>query len=193
MLVGKLQAVLFVAGKPIALDRLAKILETDKTEVVQVVEELKRQLNTQDSGLHLIEHENKLQLVTNPDYSEVVESLVKEEVASELTRPSLETLTIIAYRGPITKPEIEQIRGINCSLILRNLLIRGLIEEKDDKDRLQPIYSISNNFIRHLGIHSIEDLPNYLELHEHESLDQVLAEMNPENKQSDRLKEDMDV
>lgn len=177
-LVGKIEAVLFVAGKPVPLDRLVKILKADKKEVESSVEELKTRLNTEGSGLHLVDHDGKLQLVTNPVFGEVVESLVKEEVAGELTRPSLETLTIIAYRGPVTKPEIEQIRGINCSLILRNLSMRGLIEERDDKARLQPVYTLSNDFIRHLGLHSVEELPDYLELHEHESLDQVLAEMN---------------
>jgi segregation and condensation protein B len=193
MLVGKIQAVLFVAGKPIATDKVVKILGAEKNEVIEALEELKTQLNTERSGLHLIEHDGKLQLVTNPAFAEVIESLVKEEVASELTRPSLETLTIVAYRGPITKPEIEQIRGINCSLILRNLLIRGLIEEHDDKSRLQPVYSLSNTFIRHLGLHSIDELPNYLELHQHESLDQVLAEMNPDNEADKESGENIDV
>ncbi len=178
-LVGKIEAVLFVAGKPIAVDRLVKILDSKKQEIETAIEELKIQLNIDSSGLHLIDHEGKLQLVTNPAFGDVVESLVKEEVAGELTRPSLETLTIIAYRGPVTKPEIEQIRGINCSLILRNLLMRGLIEEQDDKTRLQPVYTLSNSFLRHVGLHNVKDLPDYDDLRAHESLEQVLADMNP--------------
>jgi segregation and condensation protein B len=178
-LVGKIEAVLFVAGKPIAIDRIVKILDSKKQEVEAAIKELKTRLNTEGSGLHLIDHEGKLQLVTNPTFGDVVEPLVKEEVAGELTRPSLETLTIIAYRGPVTKPEIEQIRGINCSLILRNLLIRGLIEEQDDKTRLQPVYTLANNFLRHVGLHDVKDLPNYEELRQHESLEQVLIDMNP--------------
>ena len=96
----------------------------------------------------------------------------------ELTRPSLETLTIIAYRGPITKPEIEQIRGINCSLILRNLALRGLIEEADDAARLQPVYTVSVKFLRHLGIHAASELPQYEDLHGNERIGKMLEELN---------------
>ena len=93
-----------------------------------------------------------------------------------MTQPSLETLTIIAYRGPITKPEIEQIRGVNCSLILRNLLIRGLIEEKEDKQRLQNTYTISFDFLRHLGADRVEELPQYSDLHTDEVVGQLIQE-----------------
>jgi len=174
-LLGKIEAILFVTGKPIVVDRIVKISAADKQQVESAIEELKTKLNTDESGLHLIEHDGKLQLVTNPAFGDVIQTLVKEEVAGELTRPSLETLTIIAYRGPVSKPEIEQIRGINCSLILRNLLIRGLIEERDDPNQLQPVYLLANNFLRHLGVHSIKDLPNYQELRQHESIEQVLG------------------
>ena len=97
--------------------------------------------------------------------------------AGELTRPSIETLTIIAYRGPITKPEIEQIRGVNCSLILRNLLMRGLVEESESVERLQPVYAISADFLRHLGLHAISDLPDYATLHGDEKISQLLREL----------------
>jgi len=72
-------------------------------------------------------------MTTAKESSEIVEKFLKEELTGEMTRPQLETLTIIAYRGPMTKMEIEQIRGVNCSLILRNLLMRGLVEAKLDK------------------------------------------------------------
>ena len=97
-------------------------------------------------------------------------------MSGELTPPSVETLTIIAYRVPITKPAIEQIRGVNCSLILRNLLIRGLIEEHEDKQRLQNTYTISFEFLRHLGVDRVEDLPQYIELHADEIVQQFIQE-----------------
>ena len=78
----------------------------------------------------------------------------------ELSRPSLEALTILAYRGPLTRPELEQIRGVHSSLILRNLLLRGLIEEKEDARLGQPLYSVTLDFLRHIGLASVEELPS---------------------------------
>jgi segregation and condensation protein B len=102
-------------------------------------------------------------------------------LTGELTRPQLETLTIIAYRGPITKPEIEQIRGINCSLIIRNLLMRGLVEEAESAEKLQPVYSVSGDFVRHLGLHAIGELPEYASFHENEKMTQMLSELEQQS------------
>ena len=104
--------------------------------------------------------------------------MVKEEVYSELTQPQLEALTIIAYRGPITKLELETIRGVNCSLILRNLLVRGLIEEKDDAVKLQPVYSVSLEMLRHLGIHGVSELPDFENFHNNVQIDQMIQELS---------------
>ncbi len=88
----------------------------------------------------------------------------------------METLTIIAYRGPIAKSELEQIRGINCSLILRNLMIKGLIEEERDEKRMNIKYRVSIDFIRYLGINKVEELPDYQKLFNHENLVKLLEE-----------------
>jgi segregation and condensation protein B len=86
----------------------------------------------------------------------------------------LETLTIVSYRGPITKPVLEQIRGVNCSLILRNLLIRGLIERLESTKTQMPKYQVMHEFIKFLGMSSVKDLPEYEKLSTHETLDEVL-------------------
>ena len=129
MLKAKIEAILFASGKPVSLKSLAKVLVVKADELEAAIVEIKKK-NIDDSGIQLIDHDGSLQLVTNPAFGELIGSLVKDEFAGELTRPQLETLSIICYRGPVTKPEIEQIRGVNCSLIIRNLLIRGLVEEK---------------------------------------------------------------
>lgn len=175
-LIGKIETVLFLSTRPVDVKKLAKLVEATPDEVNQELEKLDDRYSSEDSGLGLVINGGKYQLVSNPKYGQLAESLVKEEVSGELTRPSLETLTIIAYRGPITKPEIEQIRGINCSVIIRNLLMRGLIEERDDAARLQPVYTVSNDFVRHLGLSSVKELPNFMELSVHESIDEVLEE-----------------
>jgi len=175
----KIESILFVATRPLDPKKIGKMVDAKPAEVEEALNKLAENRNTDESGLHLVVQDGKYQMVTAPANAGAVESLVKEEVSGELSRPSLETLTIIAYRGPVTKPEIEQIRGINCSVIIRNLLMRGLIIEEDDADRLQPVYTISNDFIQHLGIHSVEELPKYDELKADESIDEVLGEAAP--------------
>jgi len=137
---------------------------------------LAEKMNVEDSGIHLIRAGDEWQLVTNPACAEVANALVKDE-AGELTRPSLEALTIIAYRGPITKPEIEAIRGVNCTLILRNLLMRGLVNEKEDSLKGQLVYSLSPDTMRYLGLHDVAELPEYGELHANGKIDKLLASL----------------
>ena len=115
-------------------------------------------------------------MATNPDNAEVIEQFVHDEAAGELTKAQLETLTVIAYRGPITRPELEQIRGVNCALIIRNLLLRGLIVEKEDTSQLTTVHALSFEALRHLGITSPAELVDYVALHTHEHIENVLNE-----------------
>lgn len=170
MITTTIESILFASAKPVAVSALKKILSTSEETLREAIDELAKRFNTDASGIHVVEHEGKLQFVTNPSQAEVVSLFLKEELGGELSRPSLETLTIVAYRGPVTKPEMEQIRGVNCSLILRNLLMRGLIDEADDAERLQPVYTVSVDFLRHLGIHSASELPDYASLHAQENV-----------------------
>ncbi|MCD4760548.1 SMC-Scp complex subunit ScpB, partial [bacterium] len=126
------------------------------------------------SGIHLTVNNKKVQLASNPDNVKVLKEYFQNEISGELTKPSLETLTVIAYRQPVSKEELEQIRGVNCSLILRNLLIRGLIEENNDKNSLATTYSVTMDFLRHLGVSSVEDLPDYEKLNSNENLVKLL-------------------
>lgn len=174
-LLANIEACLFVATKPLAIKELVKATGAIETEVLTAVDELVRLRNVEDSGVHVLMLDGTVQLVTNPACTEVVARLAKDEAAPELTRPSLEALTIIAYRGPVTKPEIEAIRGVNCSLILRNLLMRGLIEERDDALRFQPVYTLSTDTLRFLGLHSKSELPDYETLHGNAHIDKLLA------------------
>ncbi len=177
MLTTKLEAILFAVAKPIAINQLQKQLAMSHEVLTEAIKAIKKQFNTSTSGIHLIEQAGKIQFVSNPEVGEDVAAFLKKEASGPLTRPSLETLAVIAYRGPVTKPEIEQVRGVNCSLILRNLLIRGLIEEDEDKQKLQPVYTASPDFLRELGLHSIEELPEFESFHENEKIEQLMAEV----------------
>jgi segregation and condensation protein B len=175
MLTTAIEAILFASAKPTPTSTLKKALDVSDEVLREAIDDIRARLNTESSGIHLVEADGKLQLVTNPAEAEQLGAFFKQEVSGELTRPSLETLTIIAYRGPITKPEIEQIRGVNCSLILRNLLMRALVEEREDVERLQPVYTVSAKFLRHLGLHRAQELPEFEAYHGNEKIGELLA------------------
>lgn len=181
MLITKLEAILFAVAKPLTVKQIAKQLVVSEEVIREALTAMKEKRNTEDSGIHLIEQEDKIQLVSNPAHGEDVHLFLKQEDSGPLTRASLETLTIVAYRGPITKPEIEQIRGVNCSLILRNLLIRGLVEERDDVERLQPVYTISLELMKKMGLDSVQALPDYLSFHENKQIDELLSQTRLED------------
>lgn len=160
----KLESLLFAAARPLKLSELSSLLKKDKVEIKKDLSNLADYYKKNQRGFQLINNGDKYQLSSSSENSDLVAKLLAEEVSGELSRPSLEALTIIAYKSPVTKIEIEKIRGVNCSLILRNLLIRGLIEEKYDKQKQVAVYNVSLDFIRHLGINNCSDLPNYEKL-----------------------------
>lgn len=170
----KIEALLFLSARPVSFKKLSQLLEISEKEVREQIESLATTRNSESSGIHVVIANNAAELGSNPAFAPLLEKLTKEEMQGELTRPQLETLTIVAYRGPITKPEIEHIRGVNCSLILRNLLMRGLVIEKEDSTRLVPAYTLAAETLRHLGLHRVEELPDYHELHKNEKIDQML-------------------
>jgi segregation and condensation protein B len=176
----KIESLLFISLKPMTVSELFSFLkrsgfETSEEAVRIAVDKLKEKYNSGESGIHLVEAGDGFQFVTSPESSEIVKKFTKDEITGELTPASLETLTVIAYRGPIAKAELEQIRGVNCSLILRNLLIRGLIVSEENKLNLQPYFQVTAEFLKFLGIDSVESLPDYAKLHQAENLQEVLA------------------
>ena len=163
----KLESVLFVASKPVATKKLASVLKVDEKEVLEALQILQDKYNQPDFGIVILKNNDEWQMVASPDNREESENFMKAEVSGELTRPQLETLTVISYCGPITKPELEQIRGVNCGLILRNLMLRGLVKENEDTSSLLPSYETTMEYLRHMGINKLEDLPDYAQLHNH--------------------------
>ena len=170
-----IESILFVASKPLSFVALAKALGGSVDDVTSVVKDLKVKYNTDGSGIHVLTIDNEVQMATNPAHAETIDQFIKREVTEELTKAQLETLTVVAYRGPITRPELEQIRGVNCALIIRNLLLRGLIEEREDETSVLARYLLSFEALRHLGIDSVEDLPDYTSLHAHEHIELQLG------------------
>ncbi len=190
-----LEAVLFVAARPLTIAFLAEQSQCDRDEVVSGLEELDRRLEESKSGLMLLRHGKEAELVTRPEAASVVTKILNAELSSELTRPALEALTVLAYCGPLTRAELEQIRGVQSALILRNLLLRGLVEEKEEGKLGLPVYAVTLDFIRHLGLKTIESLPNYEALRGHSAIRDVLKELeaSPTNENDDETRVTLSV
>jgi segregation and condensation protein B len=175
-----LTSLLFAVAKPLSYKDLVKFLDIKEEDLKKAIKNLQEQFNQENSGLQIAVNNGKVQMISNPDNGKVLQEYFKEEISSELTKPSLESLTIIAYRQPISKEELEQIRGVNCSLIIRNLLIRGFIEIDNNKENIVPTYSVTMDFLRHLGINSVEELPDFVKLNSDENLNKLLEDTGEE-------------
>lgn len=173
ILIQKIEAVLFYVAEPVMVKYLAEMLEVTQTEINEAVKEMARGILA-TSGLCIIEHDGTLALTTRPEMSDVIEKIIKDEHERDLGRASLETLAIISYRGPISRKEIEYIRGVNCQFSIRTLLLRGLIDkgasantyaegspEAKKNDSRVVLYSVTIDALRHLGLEKISDLPEY--------------------------------
>ena len=157
----KIEALLFVGGEGMTISRLATALKKSDAEIKKALEELEAHLE-ESHALALLKDEDLVSLVTGGEVSKIVEDFAKEEFAGELTRAGLETLAIIAYKGPIKRSEVDYIRGVNSSFMIRNLLMRGLIERaRDPGDSRAFFYRVSIDFLKFLGINSISELPEF--------------------------------
>jgi len=174
-----IESLLFVAGKALRVEHIAKTIGASPDEVRPILEDLIQQYNQPENGIHLlkVEHDGRIkyQMVSNPVNAEFLQTFSKQDLDGELTRPALETLTIIAYTGPVTKPELEKIRGVNCSVILRNLSIRGLIEMQNNPQKGEQTYVVSAEFLQWLGVHDVTELPDYETLHTDPQIATILA------------------
>lgn len=174
----KVESILLVTSRPISIKKIAEIIKAKEADVLSQLSQLNQEYNESERGFRLLINNKQVQLVSAPENQEIVQGYLKDELTGELTKPSLETLTIIAYRQPITKAEMEQIRGINCSLILRNLMIRGLVEAEYNKQRAVTEYNITMDFLKYLGINSVKELLDFEKLNSDENLQKLLAQEN---------------
>jgi segregation and condensation protein B len=155
-----IEALLFVHGEPMRLFRLVNILGKEEAEVEEALAALTNDLSAR--GLRLTRNRDEVMLTTAPEAASFVESIVKEEFNGKLTRATLDTLSIIVYYGPISRPDIDFVRGVNSSFSLRNLMVNGLVErEPSAKDKRTFIYKPSMRFLQYLGLGNLSELPEY--------------------------------
>jgi len=155
----KLEALLFVAAEPVTTAQLATALDVAPSVIERGLNELDASLSTR--GLRLQRHGGRVQLTTAPQLAELIERFLGLEATSHLSRASLETLAIIAYQQPVTRPQIDSIRGVNSDSMMKSLLNKGLILESGRAEGPgRPIlYSTTPEFLQHFGLNSILEMP----------------------------------
>lgn len=155
-----IEAILFWKGEPMGLKRLATALNCSEEEIRNGLEILKSRIV--DRGVTIIEKDGEVLMGITPKLAPLIEQLTKEELTRDLGKAGLETIAIIAYKGPITRAEIDYIRGVQSTFILRNLQIRGLVEKVvNPKDARSFLYRPTFDLLRFLGLNRIEDLPEF--------------------------------
>jgi len=154
----QLESILFFRGETVAVPECAKMLGVSVKDIQEVAEELSDALASR--GIRLVSANDTLALATAPEMSEKIATLVQEDLERDLGKAGLETLAVIAYRGPVTRADIEYIRGVNSSFTIRQLLMRGLIERtQNPTDARSFIYRPTVDLFRFLGITSTKELP----------------------------------
>ncbi len=159
----KIEAILFFKGEPTPLKKLGEILKISPGELLEEISKLK--ISLENRGIVLLEKDNHIALGTSPELSGLIEDLQKEELNKELSKASLETLSIVLYKNGASRSEIDYIRGVNSSFTLRALSMRGLVEKTTDtKDSRRYIYKPSFELLSFMGIKSTDELPEYTEV-----------------------------
>lgn len=157
----KIEALLFVSSGMVSVYQLAKALDISESEIEAQLSALESHYKTAGHGLRLMRIKSRVQLTTASEISKTVEKFLELDTTSTLSQAALETLAIIAYKQPVTRPEIDVIRGVNSDAVMRTLLSKGLIEELGRADTPgRPIYyGTSPEFLQYFGLESLDMLP----------------------------------
>ncbi len=159
----KIESLLFVSNKPLSVKALAKFLEAKEADVITAADELIQA--RAENGVIVLKADEGYQLATASELSELVKNFLNADLREKLTEATVEVLAIIAYRQPISKAEIEAIRGVNSQYSIRALLMRGLVEKiPNPNDARSNVYRVTTEFLQHMGITSVNALPLFEEL-----------------------------
>ena len=156
-----IEAILFVSGEPVQLGAVARALDVTELEVSAAADELASDYDYNRRGICLKRFGSHIQLSTRPDYAPQIEKLLQPIQKQSLSQAALETLAVVAYKQPVTRLDIEAVRGVKCDYSVQSLMNKGLIEEVGRKETLgRPIlYGTTDAFLSHFGLTSLEDLP----------------------------------
>src|SRR5436190_256938 len=173
LLLQHIEALIFTAEQPITMDEIQSCLKTvygwelKKDQVLEIMSQLKEKYSDEDFSFELIEIADGYQFLSKKEYHTAVNTLLQLKARKRLSTAALETLAIIAYKQPISKSEIEHIRGVNCDYSIQKLLEKELvlIQGKGDGPGKPLLYGTSKNFMDHFGLKSVKDLPKLKDLH----------------------------
>ena len=155
-----ISAILFYQAEPMTIKRLSTLLKHAEGEIRDALVLLDAKLG--ETGLRLIQNGDEVTLSTAPEASSLIEAITKEELSKDLSKSALETLAIVLYKGPITRSEVDYIRGVNSTFILRNLLVRGLVEKIENPvDQRSFLYKSTFQLLEYMGVGKIDELPDY--------------------------------
>ena len=162
LLSSQIEAVLFVSGKAVEEKFIKEKLGASDKQFTEAVSELLAKFSG-DSGIHLLRFNKKLQFATNPNYAKEVEAVLNPIKEKELTNAMLETLAIIAYKQPVTRIEIEEIRSVDCTYSVQNLMRLGMVEVVGRKETIgKPLlFATTDEFLKRFSISDVSDLPDY--------------------------------
>ncbi|OGC88853.1 hypothetical protein A2419_02385 [Candidatus Adlerbacteria bacterium RIFOXYC1_FULL_48_26] len=159
----KIEGLLFALGRPVSYIELAKILATDVGAIADAVRILRDA--RQNSGIVLVDDGKMLELRASQAAAEVIEQIRREEYSREIGKAGLETLATVMYRGPLSRSEIDFIRGVNSSQTLRTLLMRGLVRRiPNPRDERSFLYEVTTEVLAQLGLQDLRDLPDYADV-----------------------------
>lgn len=186
------EALLFVSGDPVSVSRLAEVIDISEGELDAALELLGKSYEEDSRGLFLIRKDSDVLLTSHPDSALFVERFVRNEREGALSRAALETLSIVAYRSPIGRADIDSIRGVNSTMTLRSLLLRGLIERRGNPDDTRGyLYSPSLAFLETLGLANCSELPDFDHLSKDERLSTLVSDVDAPEKGNDKEPENI--
>ncbi len=175
-----IEAVLFSMGESVSVSRLAELVEAKPSEVKKIVYDMKAKMDAEDRGLTITELEDSFQMCSKAEMYEYLIDFTKNDRKYTLTDTVLETLSIVAYKQPVTRADIEKIRGVDCSHAINKLMELDLIKELGRMDAPgRPIlFGTTEQFLRSFGVKSIEDLPELSQVQREEFREQAEAEVS---------------
>ncbi|WP_045923601.1 SMC-Scp complex subunit ScpB [Clostridium tetani] len=161
-----IESLLFASGEPLSLKDISEIIELNTLDTKEILQKMIREYEIEKRGIKLIEIEKKYQLVTKEENSCFIEQLLKTNSSQSISQAALETLSIVAYKQPVTRVDVDEIRGVKSDRALQTLLQKSLIKETGRLDVPgRPIlYSTTEEFLKHFGLESIKELPSLEEL-----------------------------
>ena len=158
-----IESLMFAWGEPLNINEISKILDIPPQNIKYILDEMISEVNdNEDRGLIIQKFGNSYQLTTKKENYEYIQNLLQSTVNKSLSTAAMETLSIIAYKQPVTKVEIERIRGVKCSQVIKGLIDKSLIKEvgRLDKPGRPVIFATTDEFLRHFGLSSIDELPH---------------------------------